>query len=246
MAFCFGGPVKKTLCRKAASVEFWDAYAKWYRLWIDHTNYHARAIDVLTTLVEPQWRVLDIGAGSGVLSMPLCAIECDVTALEPSVGMRGLLYEEAFKRGIDRIRVSEERWEDVPCDYLKGYDLIMASNSLHLTSTGFAAALHKTFAAEPRNVFLVTELGPPEISVKRRYGCYSMAFEESYETESSFAYHHMEDFFEHLSFKMGRLLSDTEKTRLSTRLAHADGHYWDRDRACVGLYWWKKDGEDGA
>ena len=61
------------------------------------------------TMVSHGWRVLDIGAGSGILSLPLCAIGCDGTAMEPSIGMRSLLYKEALNRGIDWIRGSEEK-----------------------------------------------------------------------------------------------------------------------------------------
>ncbi|MDX9715392.1 MAG: hypothetical protein RBT37_08180 [Dissulfurispiraceae bacterium] len=76
------------ICERAASIAFWDGYAPWYKQWIDHSKYHNRIIEALTAIVKPCWKVLDIGAGSGVLSFPLCAIECEVTALEPSVGMR--------------------------------------------------------------------------------------------------------------------------------------------------------------
>lgn len=140
-------------------------------------------------MVQPRWNVLDIGAGSGILSLPLCAIECDVTALEPSAAMRSLLYEESFKRGIDWIKVNDGRWEDFQVCETGKNDLIMACNSLHLTQMGFEKALEKIFEAEPRNVFLVTELGSPEIKVKWQYGDYKMLFSKNYETESSFAYH---------------------------------------------------------
>lgn len=95
----------------AKDVAFWDGYAKWYKLWIEHNNYHDRIIEVITTMVKPGWRVLDIGAGKGGLSLPLCAIGCDVTAIEPSRGMRNLFYEEDFKRGIDWVNVDERRRE---------------------------------------------------------------------------------------------------------------------------------------
>ena len=94
------GFAKKKTCRKAASLSFWDGYAPWYRLWMEHTGYHNRIIEALTDMVRPGWKVLDIGAGNGVLSLPLAAIECEVTALEPSIGMRTLLYEETFRQGL--------------------------------------------------------------------------------------------------------------------------------------------------
>lgn len=32
----------ETVYRKAATVEFWDGYAPWYKLWMEHHNYHSR------------------------------------------------------------------------------------------------------------------------------------------------------------------------------------------------------------
>ena len=56
------------VCSRTASVTFWDGYAPWYKLWMEHNRYHNRIIEALTTMVEPGWKVLDIGAGNGVLS----------------------------------------------------------------------------------------------------------------------------------------------------------------------------------
>ena len=234
--------MEKAICKRAATVRFWDGYAKWYKLWMDHNSYHDYIIEVLTYMVHPRWKVLDIGAGSGILSLPLCAIECDVTALEPSVAMRSLLYEESFKRGIDWIKVNDGRWEDFQVCETGKNDLIMACNSLHLTQMGFEKALEKIFEAEPRNVFLVTELGSPEIKVKWQYGDYKMLFSKSYETESSFAYHEMEEMLEHWSFKIGRVISLEEEMDISAGLEFRDGHMWIRDTAYVGMYWWTNNG----
>jgi ubiquinone/menaquinone biosynthesis C-methylase UbiE len=230
--------MKKIICRRATTVQFWDGYAKWYKLWIEHTNYHDRIIEVLTTVVEPGWKVLDIGAGNGVLSLPLCAIGCDVTVLEPSIGMRNLLFEEAFKRGIDWFKIDERRWEDIPVFEIKGYDLIMACNSLHLTESGFKSSVEKIFNAKPKNVFVVSELCSPEIRVKWRYGDYTMLFTKCYESESSFAYHHLEEVFEHWTFKKGHALCPDEKMKIKSKLIFKNGHFWIEDYARIEMSWW--------
>jgi len=236
----FGGFMEKTICKRAATVSFWDSYAEWYKLWAEHNNYHDRIIETLTTMVKPGWRVLDIGAGNGVLSLPLCAIGCEVTALEPSMGMRSLLYEDAFNRGIDWIAVDERRWEDIPCFELKGYDLIIACNSLHLTEMGFKQALEKIFHAKPKNVFVITELGPPEIKVKWQYGDYTMAFTKCYEEESSLAYHNINEMEEYWSFIKGRRLSQFEVEGIKSRVVFERDHMWLKDTAHVGMYWWER------
>jgi len=238
----FGGFMEKTICKRSATVSFWDGYAKWYKCWMEHNNYHDRIIDVLTTMVEPGWKVLDIGAGNGVLSLPLCAIGCEVTALEPSWGMRSLFYEEAMKRGIDWINVDERRWEDVPSFELNDYDLIMACNSLHLTGIGFKQALEKIFHAKPKNVFVITELGTPEIKVKWQCGDYTMAFTKCYETESSLAYHSIDEMEEYWSFIKGRQLNAFEAEGIKSRIVFEREHIWLKDTAYVGMYWWQKNG----
>jgi ubiquinone/menaquinone biosynthesis C-methylase UbiE len=231
--------VRRMLCRRAATVAYWDGYAPWYKLWMEHTRYHNRIVETLTTMVEPGWKVLDIGAGNGVLSLPLCAIGCEVTALEPSTGMRSLLYEEAFKRGIDWITVNERKWEDLSCLDSRDNDLIMACNSLHLTGIGFDRALKKVLEARPKNIFLVTERSP-EIKVRWRYDDYPMLFTKSYETESSFVYHNMDEVLEHWSFKKGRTLSAHDVADIRSRLSFAEDRLCIEDTAHVGMYWWKR------
>lgn len=233
----------RNICSRAATVTFWDGYATWYKLWMEHNRYHDRIIEVLTTMVEPGWKVLDIGAGNGVLSLPLCAIGCEVTALEPSVGMKNLLFEEAMNRGIDWIEIDERRWEEAPSFDYHSHDLVMACNSLHLTEQGFEQSLKKAFKTGAKNIFLITE-HLPEIKLPWSYGDYSMLFTKSYEIESSFAYHSMDEVFEHRVFKKGNSLCPDEKVDIKSRLIFEDNHLWIKDTAYVGMYWWSRDGRN--
>jgi SAM-dependent methyltransferase len=232
--------MEQAICKRVATTRFWDGYARWYKLWMEHTQYHQRIIEVLLAMTERRWRVLDIGAGNGILSIPLYVRGCEVTALEPSIGMRNLLYEEAFKNRIDEITVDERIWEEVPCFEYLDYDLILACNTLHLTQTGFDEALSKVFRARPENVLLISEVKPPEVRVKWRYGDYTMLFTKSYETDSSYAYHHMNEMVEHWTFKKGRMLQPDEIRTLKERIVLQGGHLWMRDTAQVMMCWWKK------
>jgi len=232
--------MQEAICRRAASVGFWDGYAQWYKLWMEHTAYHDRTLDVLTTMAEPGWTVLDIGAGNGVLSMPLCAIGCNVTALEPSTAVRGLLYEKAFSRGIDWINVDDRKWEDVPLySRFHNYDLVMACNSLHLTGIGFDSGLDRIFQSGPKRVFLVTELYEG-FKINTSHEGYTLHFEEQYETESSFAYHDLNEAKAHWTFKKGTALTWQEELDLRSSLTYQDDHLWAKDTALVGMFWWEK------
>jgi ubiquinone/menaquinone biosynthesis C-methylase UbiE len=232
--------MEQAICKRVATVKFWEGYAKWYKLWMEHTHYHERIIEVLMAVTTPDWKVLDIGAGNGILSIPLYARGCEVTTLEPSIGMRNLLYEEAFKNRIDGFNVDERIWEEVPCYEFQDYDLIIACNTLHLTQIGFEEALAKIFRTGPENVFLISELAPPEIQVKCHYGNYTMAFTKTYETDSSYAYHHLNELVEHWIFKKGRSLQPDEIRDLKERVVLQDGHLWIKDTARVMMCWWKK------
>jgi SAM-dependent methyltransferase len=231
--------MEQVVCKRAASVEFWDGYAPWYKLWMAHTRYHDRIIDFLMAKAEPGWKVLDIGAGNGVLSLPLCAIGCEVTALEPSVGMRNLLFAEAYARGTDWLRVDERSWEEVPAHSSRDFDLIMACNSLHLTGTGLQSALNKVFRFRPRHIFLVSELYPGIGGLPERED-YTLRFTEYFETESSFAYHHIGEVIDHWTFKKGGNLSDQELRDIPTLLTYRDDHVWIKDNATVGMFWWER------
>ena len=169
-----------TICKKAATVGFWDGYARWYKLWMDHTRYHERIIGPLLAMTDRGWRVLAVGAGNGILSIPLYIRGCEVTSLEPSIGMRNLLYEEAFKNRIDGLTVDDRIWEEVPCFEYLDYDLILACNTLHLTQIGFEEALAKVFRAGPAHVLLVSEAGPLDIRAKWHYENYTAVFLKSY------------------------------------------------------------------
>jgi len=232
--------MEAALCKQVATVEFWDGYARWYRIWMEHTQYHQRIIEVLLAMSEPGWRVLDIGAGNGVLSFPLYQRGCDVTALEPSIGMRDLFYEEAIKRRVNWIQLDERVWEEVPCCEFLDYDLILACNTLHLTELGFEDGLEKIFRAKPRNILLITELGKSEIRVKWRYSDYTMVFTKFNDTENSFSYHHLNEMLEHWTYKKGRTLHSDEIRALKERIVLQDGHLWIKETARVMMCWWRK------
>lgn len=244
--FCLGNFVGTTMqqaiCKQIFTGHFWDDYARWYKLWMEHTQYHQRIIEVLLTMSEPGWRVLDIGAGNGILSFPLSRRGCEVTALEPSLAMRNLLYEEASKNRIEGLSVDERIWEEVPCDEFPNYDLIIACNTLHLTQIGLEGALAKIFRTRPINVFLITELGHADIRVKWRYGHNTLVFKKFCEVDSSFAYHHLNELVEHWTFKRGCKLQPGEIRALKERIVLQGSHLWIKETAQVMICCWKRDG----
>ena len=79
-------------------------------------------------------RVLDIGAGTGSIAVPLAAHDCDVVAVEPADAMREALLCYQRQQAVRPITVIPKRWEDVlPEDLGEPFDVVFASYSLMIT-----------------------------------------------------------------------------------------------------------------
>ena len=111
--------------------------------------------------ISKQSRVLDIGAGPGTLAIPLAPLVKEVTAVEPGVGMVGVLRKNMRKEGIKNITCVEKLWEDVDTrrDLNAPYDVVIAS--LSLTMEDIRAALMKMDTVSSGYVYLYWFADPP-------------------------------------------------------------------------------------
>jgi len=225
---------------RANSVDYWNGNARWYKLWVDHNNYHGNILETLKSIAKPGWRVLDIGGGGGVLAIPLMLNQCHVNVLEPSSAMRDILSEEIIKTGGDRtITVDTRSWEDVNPSELCDYDLILACNSLHLFRSGFREAIKKVFSAGTAHIFIVTEQALDGLRRYAEVNDYRLIYSVLQERESSFVYHSRSEAIEHWLFRYCTDPNDVEKQDLFSRLIEVKGHFRLKGKATVYSYYWK-------
>jgi SAM-dependent methyltransferase len=127
--------------RKSEGTSFWNDkkavknhFIRELNEWRDHAE--AR---IAGMLIRDGSRVLDIGAGTGTLSVPLAAHGCDVTAVEPSPAMGEILKEYQQEQKTREITLIPKRWEDVTLGELgEPFDAVIASYSLMVTDIGDA------------------------------------------------------------------------------------------------------------
>ncbi len=220
---------------------YWEAQVPWHRLWLSHNDYHRPVLAFLSPRVRPGWRVLEVGAGNGVLALPLEAQGCRVTALEPCRGMQGLLGEECRRRGLAPQRLEPRPWEDLPLSEAAGYDLILACNSLQVCAGGFDAAFRKLFAGAPRHVCVISEVGwerllRPGGTPGYRLDCLCL-----YRPGSSYAYRHPREAVAHLRHRLRRPPTPEEAADLRRRLVFHQGRWWLPEVARVGIFWWERE-----
>ena len=119
---------------------------------------------------RPGETVLDVGAGTGRLAVPVARTAAHVTALDPSEGMLAALREQMAAAGRTNYSTVTMRWEDAVIGRdIEPHDIVIAAFSLGFYD--LAAALEKLDAAARRAVYLFWHAGewrdPDEMALYR-------------------------------------------------------------------------------
>jgi ubiquinone/menaquinone biosynthesis C-methylase UbiE len=108
--------------------------------------------------LKPDYTVLDVGAGTGRLAIPIAKHVKTVTAIDQSTGMLECLQENMEKEGITNIVCVNKRWEDVELGVdIEPHDVVLASHSLGMLD--IQEALSKMDTAAKKYVYILTSAG---------------------------------------------------------------------------------------
>lgn len=135
-----------------SSEDFWDNFTGWPQLQL-YTRYPGQALDSILKWVNSRSTVLDIGAGSGALTVPMAKAANYVTAVEPSSGQIDRLRDNAATAGVNNIKIIQKRWEDTTLTELGRHDVVTAAYCFQMMD--IRAALQKMWAAAERCIFLI-------------------------------------------------------------------------------------------
>jgi len=135
----------------------WNKRAAAYRR-ATHGETRATERELAVLDLRPEDTVLDMGAGTGRLAVPIARTAAHVTALDPSEGMLAILREQMAAEGRTNYSTVTMRWEDTVIGRdIEPHDVAIAAFSLGFYD--LAAALEKLDAAALRAVYLFWHAG---------------------------------------------------------------------------------------
>jgi ubiquinone/menaquinone biosynthesis C-methylase UbiE len=103
--------------------------------------------------LQSQYNVLDVGAGTGRITIPVAKLVKHVTALEPSQKMLALLKENAEKENVTNITCVNNSLENlIVGDRVSAYDVVIASFCLFMVD--IEKELAKMDALAKKHVYL--------------------------------------------------------------------------------------------
>lgn len=123
---------------------------------------------------------LDVGAGAGRYALPLAGMAKQVTAVEPSAGMRASLEQAIAERGIDNLKVVAGAWQDVE---VEPHDVVLCAHVTYFVSD-IVPFIEKLDAAARRACFIHVRIDEAAASF---HPLWHQLFEGPYPSECGFA-----------------------------------------------------------
>ena len=130
--------------------EYWDDQSPGYNS--GHDAYRSPVVERLDKYIDTTTTVLDIGAGTGALTLPLAKKVKKVVSIEPSAGMLDYLKNAASKENIENIEFINNTWEDA--NISGQYDIIVCSHALYFI-TDMKKSLQRMIDMTGKYLFLM-------------------------------------------------------------------------------------------
>lgn len=137
-------------------VSHWDSKAKEFNKRV--MKHKEKAESQAATLgLLPHETVLDVGAGTGRLAIPMARLAKSVTALDQSAGMLACLQENMRAEGLENIQCLQKSWQDLGPDEITPHDVVLSSNSLGVYDLKEALAKMDSLAKRAVYIFTFTD-----------------------------------------------------------------------------------------
>jgi FkbM family methyltransferase len=137
-------------------ISHWDQRAKAFNKRVMRNRERAES-QIAALGLLPNETVLDVGAGTGRLAIPMAKVARSVTALDQSGGMLACLKENMQAEGIENIRCIQKSWQDVGKGEIEEHDVVLSSNSLGVYDLREALARMDSLAKRAVYIFTFTD-----------------------------------------------------------------------------------------
>jgi SAM-dependent methyltransferase len=126
--------IRMTRRDRLNSGQFWDEQAGRERL----GHFPDTMLDDQLRIIRPRadQRILEIGPGSGRLTIPLARSSSEVTVVDPSPRMLTSLEMKLRSEGLSNVRFVNDRWERLEIETLGRFHKLVSSYSLFMNDIG--------------------------------------------------------------------------------------------------------------
>ncbi|MBC8223300.1 class I SAM-dependent methyltransferase [Candidatus Bathyarchaeota archaeon] len=96
------------------------------------TGYPGTTLKRVLGVIGTEHSVLEIGAGTGLLTIPVAKKARQVTVVEPSETMLRVLQSKILKEKISNVSIIKKKWENIDVGRVNPHDVLLAAYSLYM------------------------------------------------------------------------------------------------------------------
>lgn len=115
-----------------SEIERYDCIAPLFKEWMTIDDYPLKVLESIQ--LEPDWSVLDIGCGTGALSIPIAKKVRSVTGIDFSAKMLEIIRSDAERQSVTNLQTKYASWDDVCTGVdIEPHDVVIMSRALSRT-----------------------------------------------------------------------------------------------------------------